>query len=51
MLLHNNHWEIERIGAEYWLIPPPDIDPDQTPRLMPTTSAALRDLQREHSAG
>ena len=50
MLLHNNHWEIQRIGAQYWLIPPPDIDPDQTPRLMPSKSAALRDLQREQAA-
>lgn len=46
MLMHNNHWEIQRRGDGYWLIPPPDIDRSQTPRPMPTKSAALRDLQR-----
>jgi hypothetical protein len=44
MLLHNNHWGIQRRGAEYWLIPPVEVDPRQTPRLMPSKSAALRDL-------
>jgi hypothetical protein len=47
LLLHNNHWEIRRENSAYWLIPPPDIDPAQAPRLMPSKSAALRDLQRE----
>jgi hypothetical protein len=47
MLLHDNHWEIIRKGASYWLIPPPDIDSTQTPRPMASKSAALRDLQRE----
>jgi hypothetical protein len=50
LLVHNNHWEIERVGSVYYLIPPPDIDPAQTPVLMPSKSAALRDLQRENSA-
>ena len=22
LLTHNNHWQIERIGADYWLVPP-----------------------------
>ena len=47
MLLHNNHWNIVRKGDTYWLIPPPDIDPEQTPRRLGSKSAALRDLQRE----
>lgn len=47
MLLHNNHWEIERRGSGYWLIPPPDIDPERRPRRLRSKSAALRDLQRE----
>lgn len=51
MLLHNNHWEIQRNGADYWLIPPPDVDQSQSPRLMPSKSAALRDLQRDRAAG
>ncbi|WP_167139224.1 HNH endonuclease signature motif containing protein [Diaminobutyricimonas sp. TR449] len=47
LLFHNNHWEIHYRDGHYWLIPPPDIDPEQTPRLMRSKSAALRDLQRE----
>ena len=46
-MLHNNHWEIRRRGADYWLIPPPDIDPDQIPILMPAKSGVMRDLERE----
>jgi hypothetical protein len=47
LLIHNNGWEIYRTGTDYWLVPPPDIDPEQTPRPMPSKSAALRDLKRE----
>ena len=47
MLLHNNHWSIVREGDTYWLIPPTDLDPEQTPRRLRSKSAALRDLQRE----
>lgn len=47
MLVHNNHWEILRKGATYWLIPPPDIDPQQRKRQLVSKSAALRDLQRQ----
>lgn len=47
LLLHNNHWEIERQGCVYWLVPPPDIDPQQRRRLLPNKSAALRDLVAE----
>lgn len=47
MLVHNNHWEIKRNRATYWLIPPPDIDPKQTPRKLTTKSAALQDFQRQ----
>jgi hypothetical protein len=46
MLLHNNHWEIVRRGAHYWLVPPPDIDRARTPRALESKSAALRDLRR-----
>ncbi|WP_460578279.1 HNH endonuclease signature motif containing protein [Glaciibacter psychrotolerans] len=31
MLLHNNGWHIDRHGDAYWLVPPGDIDPNQTP--------------------
>ncbi|MDQ1527551.1 MAG: hypothetical protein QOG18_2164, partial [Microbacteriaceae bacterium] len=50
LLLHDNHWEITKRGAEYWLIPPPGIDPDQTARPMPSKSPALRDLLSKRSA-
>jgi hypothetical protein len=47
LLAHNNHWEIHHNGAEYWLVPPPGIDPDQTPIPMPSKSPTIRDLERE----
>ena len=37
---HNQGWEIRREGADYWLIPPPTIDPDQTPRHMRSKTRA-----------
>jgi hypothetical protein len=47
LLAHNNHWEVTRDGPDYWLVPPPEQDPRQRPRPMPSTSAVMRDLQRE----
>jgi len=48
MLLHNNGWEIERGApdnpASYWLVPPPDVDPEQKRIVMPVKSAAARRL-------
>src|SRR5690554_1645916 len=44
LLLHNNHWEILRDGASYWLLPPASVDAAQEPIPMPTHSPALRDL-------
>ena len=44
LLVHNNHWEIERNGAEYWLVPPPEIDPEQKRIRMHSKSKTLRDL-------
>lgn len=46
LLLHNNHWEIDYREGEYWLVPPPDIDPAQVPLSMPSKSPAWRDLMR-----
>lgn len=46
MLLHNNHWEIRRSGAQYWLIPPPDIDPERRAIRLRSKSPALADLRR-----
>ena len=45
LLVHNNGWEIVRDEAGFWLIPPREVDADQRPRLMPSKSAALRDLR------
>lgn len=36
LLSHNNHWEIRREGAEYWLVPPSSIDPDRRRSAMPS---------------
>jgi hypothetical protein len=41
LLSHNNGWEITREQADYWLIPPPDIDPEQQPIPLPSKSRAL----------
>ncbi len=49
LLLHNNHWEIERRRGEYWLVPPPDVDARRQPIAMPSTSGALRDLLRSRA--
>lgn len=46
MLLHNNHWEIQRRGSTYWLHPPPDLGAGQSPRQLVSKSAALKDLRR-----
>ena len=50
LLLHNNGWEIEhQPGGGYWLIPPPELDPDQTTIELVSKSPILRDLKREHA--
>jgi hypothetical protein len=46
LLLHNNGWHITRNDrGEYWLIPPPTVDPDQMPRLLKSKTGNMRDLQ------
>ena len=47
LLLHNNHWEIFRRNEAYWLVPPPEVDPTQSPRPLPSKSAALDDLRAD----
>ncbi len=44
MLVHNNDWRITRETGRYWLVPPPDIDPQQRPRQLESASPALRRL-------
>ncbi len=52
LLFHNRGWEIKRDSdSRYWLIPPPDRDPKQTPIELVSKSAAMRDLRREQRAG
>lgn len=61
LLLHDNNWEIEittpggsptdeaeraEDRLEYWLVPPPNIDPTQKRRPMPSKSPALHDALR-----
>ena len=46
LLFHNNHWEIFLKHGDYWLVPPPDIDPNQTPVLMQSKSPAWKQLMR-----
>lgn len=29
LMLHNNNWSITLAGGVYWLIPPPEVDPEQ----------------------
>lgn len=44
LLSHNNHWEIVREGSDYWLVPPPSVDPSQARIAMPTHSRVMREL-------
>lgn len=50
LLFHNNGWEIKRDeNSKYWLIPPPDQDPDQTPILLVPKNRVFRDLIHEQA--
>ena len=51
LLFHNNGWHIRRNDhGEYWLTPPPGVDPNQTPRLLQPNTGNLRDLRNEQVA-
>jgi hypothetical protein len=41
LLVHNNHWQISRDGAQYWLVPPPDVAADQARVAMPPKTRVL----------
>jgi hypothetical protein len=41
LLLHNQHWEIVRVGVEYWLKPPASVDPAQTLVPMPSKNPLI----------
>ncbi|MCU1533984.1 MAG: endonuclease [Glaciihabitans sp.] len=44
LLLHNNGWELLRRGSNYFLIPPPTIDPEQKPVAMESKSRAWKEF-------
>ncbi len=44
LMVHNNGWRITREGDQYWLVPPPGVDPRQKPIPLHTKSAAMRRL-------
>ncbi len=44
MMVHNNGWRVRRKESKYWFIPPPSIDPRQTPIPLHTKSPAVRRL-------
>jgi hypothetical protein len=51
LLFHNNGWEIQRDkNSKYWLIPPAERDPKQTPIELESKNPAIRDLHREQLA-
>ncbi|MES2170889.1 MAG: DUF222 domain-containing protein [Actinomycetota bacterium] len=45
LLVHDNHWQIRHDHGDYLLTPPPDIDPTETPRPMPSKQPLVRELQ------
>ncbi|MEP6478965.1 MAG: DUF222 domain-containing protein [Rhodoglobus sp.] len=44
LLLHNNGWQITRSGAQYELVPPSAVDPEQRAVLLVSRTAAVREL-------
>lgn len=48
LLVHNNGWDITHDADGYWLTPPPGT-PGVERQLMPSLSAALRDLLKERA--
>jgi hypothetical protein len=44
LLVHNNGWRVIREGAEYFLVPPASIDPEQRPIPAPSRSHARQRL-------
>ncbi|CAN5192840.1 hypothetical protein BH09ACT5_BH09ACT5_15900 [soil metagenome] len=49
LLFHNNGWEIEYDGAEYWLTPPAQVDARRS-RVLLVSKNPLRKRQRERAA-
>ncbi len=49
MILHNNHWHIQRDEGTYWLRPPVTVDPTQTLLPMPSKSPPMLKLYADKS--
>lgn len=54
MLLHNNHWEIQRHlmddgSNDLWLTPPASVDPDQTPLRLESKNPLRQRRPRERT--
>ena len=48
LLIHNNNWEVTRDRADYYLEPPPDIDPAQAHIPMPSRSPITHERPPGH---
>ncbi|MCU1423217.1 MAG: hypothetical protein JWN36_2868 [Microbacteriaceae bacterium] len=40
LLIHNNGWQVTRTGADYFVVPPRSLDPEQTPLPAPAKGVA-----------
>jgi len=46
LLIHNDEWRVTRQGADYFVVPPPPVDPARTPiEAPPKTSVVARALE------
>ncbi|WP_165067482.1 HNH endonuclease signature motif containing protein [Marisediminicola senii] len=50
MMIHNNGWRVVRDRAQYFLKPPPDVDPDRVLIPMPSKSPIAAELRRQRPA-
>jgi len=49
LLIHNDEWRVTRQGADYFVVPPPSVDPARTPiEAPPKTSVVARALELAH---
>jgi hypothetical protein len=47
LLIHDNGWRVTRQAADYFVVPPPEIDPGQTPRNAPPRSGMASRARRQ----
>jgi hypothetical protein len=48
LLVHNNGWRVTRVGADYFVVPPPSIDPRQRPIAAPPKGPGLLASRPSH---